>query len=310
MRLSGYVRTLKAKFSPDGEARCTPVAEYLEARRNGDLALQSAFLTTLFLRNGVTKMTTTHRMDDLFPVILRHALSIRSDPFKVLDVGCSAGVSTAELHAALSAAGFAAHTFGTDLTLYANYVVGPDGIGVLFDDDKLPLQIDIGSWSSSWRWRRRDLVFRPCRSLRARRVAFRGLDKFRSALDSPRSGYSVVRIPLLASNVEGVSNLHFSEENILNPVVPGPFAIIRVANLLNRNYFAEQSIKQMATALFLRVVDGGLLLVVRTEPGSNINRGTLFRRTGDGFAVVESVNGGSEVADIVQAAAGCHRESQ
>jgi len=310
MTRSGRVRTLMTRFSPNGEARCIPVSEYLEARSSGNLDLQSAFCNTLVLRNGVSKMTATHRMDDLFPVILRHAVSIRSDPFKVLDVGCSAGVSTSELHAALGAAGFAVQTFGTDLMLYASYVVGPNGISVLFDDDKLLLQIDIGSWGSSWRWRRRDLVFRPCRSLRARRVASRGLDKFRSALDVPRTGYRVARIPLLAPNLDEVANLHFAEEDILRPVIPGPFAIIRVANVLNRVYFAEQTIKQMARALFSRIKDGGLLLVVRTGLGSNVNRGTLFRRTGDRLAVVESVNGGSEVADIVEAGARFHHESQ
>ena len=289
---------IRRRLSPDAGSPCIPVPEYLEARSAGRIDVQTAFCTTLILRNGVSKMTTAHRMDDLLPIIVSYCGKLGQNPLRVLDVACSAGVSTVELHNALVAAGLHAQTFGTDLLMYANYVVDPRGVGVLLDHDGCFLQIDIGPWASSWQWRRRDIVFRPRLSFVARRLIASDLNRFRAALDRPAAGYGVSRVPLLASLTDGIPDVHFQEENLLDPIIPGQFSLIRAANILNRAYFDDAGIKRMGRALSVRLAINGLLLVARTEP-SNINVGTLFIRQHNGLKVLQQINGGSEAEDIL-----------
>ncbi len=291
-------KAIGRRLSPNAGARCIPVPEYLEARSAGRMDVQWAFCTTLVLRNGVSKMTTAHRMDDVLPILVCYCSKLGQHPLRVLDIGCSAGVSTVELHKALVAAGLHAETFGTDLLMYASYVVDPLGVGVLFDRDGCFLQIDIGQWASSWRWRRRDIVFRPRLSYMARRIIALDLERFRTALDRPAAGYTVSRVPLLTSLTDGIPDVHFLEENVLDPVITGQFSLIRAANILNRGYFDATDIRRMGRALSKRLTKNGMLLVARTEP-LNINRGTLFVRQRNGLKVLQQINGGSEAEDIL-----------
>ena len=292
-------RRMRNKLSPDGGVRVIPVPEYLAARATGSLDGQAAFYKTLFLRNGVSKLTAEHRLDDLLPLLVKHAPSVRDDSFRVLDVGCSAGVSTVELHSALIAAGLPACTTGTDLILHADYVVDSSGVGVLFDPDGAFIQIDIGRWATPWIWRRRDWVFRPLLSFRARQLAAGHLGKFQRALHEAVPGYSHHAVPLTATTAEMAAGVRFQAEDIGSPTVTGPFAIIRAANILNRGYFDSKAIRHMGELLTARLIDGGLLAVVRSEPVTNVNRGTIFRRGRCGLEIVENLNGGSEVADLL-----------
>ena len=237
-------------------------------------------------------------MDDLLPMLVSRCRNLRHDPLRVLDVACSAGVSTIELHRALIDGGLHPQTFGTDLMTHADYVVDARGVGILFDHAGNHLQIDIGTWASSWRWRRRDIVCHPWLSLRGRRVIASDLDRFRAALGGSRDGFTVTCVPLLASVATDAADVSFHEEDVMDPVIPGEFSLVRAANLLNPSYFDADGIRRIGAALARRLAPGGLLLVCRTE-SAGMNRGTLFTRKGIGLEVVEQVNGGSEVQELL-----------
>ena len=49
-----------------------------------------------------------------------------------------------------------------------------------------------------------------------------------------------------------------------------------------------------------RLRDGGLLAICRTTE-EGVNKATIFRRRGDHFSPEASLNGGSEVAELVLA---------
>jgi chemotaxis methyl-accepting protein methylase len=300
-RVKGRLAMLLEKLGPHGGARCIPVEEYLTARVQGRTEVERQFFSGLLLRNGVYRTTSAHRMDDLFPRILARAQDLER-PLRVLDVACSAGIATVELHRFLAAAGVECETWGSDLLLRAPYARRQDGVGVLFDRDQQVLQIDMGGWATPWRWRPRDLAFRPVQSLRARRLMRDEIGSFRSALRGGVAGYRVSTVPLLALEAEGEPNIRFVEEDILSPAIEGRFSLIRVANLLNEDYFTRERIRLMAAALCDRLVEGGLLLVVRTLYAPAVNRATFFRRVKDGLAVVEHVNEGNEAAESI---AGC-----
>jgi hypothetical protein len=288
-----------ARWGPHGGARCIPVAEYLRGRAEGRLDVQRRFYAGLLMRNGVYKTTHRNRMNELFPMLVSMARRFETSPLRTLDVACSSGVSTVEMHAAFTRAGIDCEAWGSDLLIRAPHVRRNDGCAMLFDHEREPIQVDIGGWATPWRLRPRDRVLRPGRYARARRLLELDVARFRAALDGPVPGFVVQQVPLLSSATDGVAGVHFAEEDIFRPVVPGPFAIIRVANLLNLGYFAEDALRAMGRALCARLMPDGLLMVTRTSDAERLNRGTLFRWTGSRLEVEVTTNGGSEVTDLL-----------
>lgn len=294
------VKWLSDNLSADGQARCIPVTEYLKARSDGNIELEHAFLSGLCLRSRVTKMTSANRLDDSHLLLINAIDGFRSAEVRVLDVACSAGVPTIELHEAFRSAGIHCLTYGTDIILSATFVRRRDGWGMLFDPDGSLLQVEYEKWASPWFWRRRDWVFRPSLSFRARRLVKTAIEEFRSAVGEPGEKFSVVSVSLLSSRAEKTPDVHFVQEDVLIPRISGQFEIIRVANFLNRNYFQPEMIRRITKALVGRLVDDGLLLVVRTHSDEPRNRGTLFRFEKGRLQRVAALNGGSEVAAVME----------
>jgi hypothetical protein len=76
-------------------------------------------------------------------------------------------------------------------------------------------------------------------------------------------------------------------------------SVVRAANILNRAYFSDTQLRQMLANLKRSLTAGGVLMVCRTGEG-NRTAGTLFRLTDEGeFSVVERLNEGSELEDLV-----------
>jgi len=272
--------------------RIVPAHEFLRA--TGDRQeIERAFFAGLLMRNGVYKTTAAHRMDDLLPPLVASARTL-TQPVRILDVACSSGVSTLEMHQAMLDAGIAAETVGTDLALHAQYSRRDDGGGAMvFNSAGQVIQVEIGNWASPWRWRPRDLALRPFTVLRARRMVARESDDFRQG-----RGSTVERFDLLSTRTRDVPGLSFDEEDILAPRVPGPFGVIRAANLLNPSYFADRQLAAMIAALRARLAPGGLLLVARTD-AAGVNRATIFRESSGRLAVEARANGGSEIERLV-----------
>jgi hypothetical protein len=297
--LSNAFDIVRRKLSPHDGARCIPVPEYLRARVERRMDIQQAFYAGLLLRNGVWKTTDAHRMDDLFPLLVRRAALIDQRPLRILDVGCSAGVTTVEMHQALVGSGISCETYGTDLLLYADHVASKDDVAILFDRDRNVLQIEIGSWASPWKFQKRDLLLRPYLCFQASQLATNQVARFRTALDKPCQGLHLTRVSLLASVVDSEPDVRFEEEDIREPKIQGMFGVIWATNILNLGYFATDDIRSMVQRLIRRLLPGGLLIVSRTEPPGNTNQATLFRYCDGKLVPEEHLNRGSEVEDIV-----------
>ena len=86
--------------------------------------------------------------------------------------------------------------------------------------------------------------------------------------------------------------------------VPGlfreSFDAIRAANLVQPAYFDGPTMRGIIENLRNRLREDGLLLLCRTD-GDGVNRATVFRCHGGRFFVEASLNGGSEVEDLVLA---------
>jgi SAM-dependent methyltransferase len=293
---------MRRRLPPHGGTRCIPVPEYLRGRVEKRMDIQRAFYAGLLLRNGVWKTTDAHRMDDLFPLLVRRAALIDQRPLRILDVGCSAGVTTVEMHRALAASRIPCETFGTDLLLYADHVASNENAAILFDRDRNVLQIELGSWASPWKFQKRDLLLKPHLCFLASQLVKNQVARFRTALDKPSQGFHLTRVPLLASVVDSHPDVRFEEEDIREPKIQGTFGVIWAVNVLNLGYFAPDDIRSMVRVLTRRLLPGGLLIVSRTVPPGNTNQATLFRYCHGKLVAEEHLNRGSEVEDIVLSA--------
>jgi hypothetical protein len=260
------------------------VRDFLAAR--GDLETEDRFFTHLRVRNGVFKMTRRHRFDDTLGVttdlVARH-------PGRVLDLACSSGVSTVELAEALARKGLTRGVHGTDAVVHATYLERGD-FGVLVDSRHDVLQIDHSRWAMSRRPGRRDLALTPWRV--AQGLAIRAYVLAGATRATP--------VELVSSLVTG-SGVMLHEEELQTPRLEGSFGFVRVANVLNRSYFAERELRELATAVVTRVADGGFVFVVRThEDGSN--HGSYFERRASSMVEVARIGGGSEISELVRRA--------
>ncbi len=274
------------------------VPRYLAARAGGDLAVERRFHEELLLRNGVYRTTREHRMDETFPLVIEAAQALPERPLRVLDVACSMGVATVELHRALRSAGIDCVTCGTDLVVSARGVRRSDGVALLFDDAGEVLQVDVGEWATPWRFRRSDAWFRAGLVARARRAMTTDLEDFRRALQTPTPGMDVVEVPLLHRSTEGVPGLRFARENLLEPRERGPFDLVRAANILNDDYFPPAVLRAMVEGLRARLVAEGALLVARNLTGESATRATLYRQRAGRLEVAAELHGGAGLTAI------------
>jgi hypothetical protein len=237
------------------------------------------FFAKLRLPNGTWKTTYPNRLDDVNQELLGHLPEGRS--LELMDVAVSSGVSTLEWSDQLLANGVRHRLVAGD--------IDPDGrlsscgrwFAVLFDGSgRQPLLLEVGSLTlpiGSERRLARPLLV-PALRLFTRRS--RPVSLVSAALRR-RPEVEVVRDDV---------------------TVPGRFRqrfdVIRAANIVQPAYFDERTLRTIAANLRDRLRDGGLLVICRTgEDG--VNRGTVFRRRGDRLSSEASINGGSEVRDLV-----------
>jgi hypothetical protein len=219
-----------------------------------------------------------------------------------MDVAVSSGVSTLEWSDQLTAAGLRHRLVAGDLYPQGWLTSWGGWLAVLFDgSNREPLLLEVGPLSlpvgSGGRLvgRVRPVLVPLLRALagRARRVdpgaatPHRGLVQREVSLVTPelrqRPEIELVRDDVTAAGGCG-----------------GSFDAVRVANIVQPAYFDEPALRGIVANLRERVRDGGLLALCRTTE-EGVNRATIFRRRGDHFSAEASLNGGSEVAELVLA---------
>lgn len=270
------------------------VGRYLEARRAGDLAIEDDFFWQLQLASGVFKATNRHRFDDTFDLI-RGAVPPERTRLRVLDVACSSGISTVELHQALARPGLVVETVGTDITTKVMHAAFNNGDALVYDLDGNILGAEIDEMLINRRPNRTVQLYHPWRAYRARRL----VAKYeRGGVFRPSAGATVSEVPLVSSAVAHTPGVTIIEEDMRHPRVAGTFDLIRAANVLNRGYFSEIQLRSFVTALLARVRTGGALFVVRTA--DKINHGTLWRVTDAGVTAIDRIGNGSEIQALVE----------
>jgi hypothetical protein len=265
--------------------------------------LERRFFTKVRLPNGAYKTTYRRRLDDLNEMLLEFLPRDRS--LTAMDVAISSGISTVEWSDHLKAHDFRYEMVGGDLITDAWLTSWGNSLALLFDSNRRdPLLLEVGPLVvpvHSDRWLAR--VVRPMLFPFLRAIAGTGQILGSAAPMAPPVPRRWVHrsIPLISPALHQQAEIKIVQDDIL---ISGRFLerfdVIRVANLLLRTYFDDEVLTRMVRNLRDRLRNGGILAICRTmEDGTN--NATLFRRRGDRLISEASLNGGSEISELVLA---------
>lgn len=252
-------------------------------------------LSKVRLRNGTHKTTYPHRLDD---VNERLAAWLPALPcVDILDAGISWGTATLEWHDQLTRLGVRHRMTATDLAIRATLTSWGRYCTVMSDQGGEPLLLKFGGLMLPLGSER--LLARLSRpALGAILRAFCATALRAAPVEKGRC-WKVEAISLVNPALDASGQVSVMEDDI---TVAGRFTaafdVVRVANLVQKVYFDDATIRAIGANLRDRLRDGGVLVIVRTTE-DGVNHATIFRRTAQQLAVCEQINGGSEVSELM-----------
>ncbi|HUY02149.1 MAG TPA: hypothetical protein VMV33_02590 [Rhodocyclaceae bacterium] len=260
--------------------------------------MEEDFFTSLMTRNKTYKTTFHHRFSDINPYLLEYLLHHGPSAPRVLDVGVSSGISTAELYDDLRQGGLDVEILATDILIDAFLVRVFPKCHALVDPSGFPLRLDL-PLATMKPWVTRDDYYSGLFILR----------KFVNTLFTHRAHrilrnpgdprISEVKLVTPRALVKVDINVCTDDISRYNTALEARFDFVRAANVLNKGYFSPAVLSTMIANIGRYLQPHGSLFVVRTHE-DRANHGTLFRR-GDSqhFEVVHRFGSGSEVEDLV-----------
>jgi hypothetical protein len=269
---------------------------------------ERAFFHSIRTRNGTNKTTYSHRLDTVNEIV--NTLLPPHRPLEIMDVAVSSGVGTLEWMESLERAGIEYRMTAGDLYVRAFLLSFSRFLNILVDDTGYPLQFDFRGKAVPYPvGRRRSLLFPPlfifaviCRwALPVLLASFFRRWAGKGEGDSTyRFGVGCHRILLISPRVSTRQSLKIVEDDILAPATfDNGFHVVRAANILNRLYFNERTLRTMAVNLRARLAKHGILVVCRTDP-HRVNHGTVFRlNAANQFEVIGRIGQGSETEHLI-----------
>jgi hypothetical protein len=257
---------------------------------------ERVFFHAIALRNGTNKTTYARRLGTVNAIVNR-ALPTRR-PLEIMDVGVSSGVSTLEWMDDLDRAGVEYRMTAGDVCVTAYLLAVTDWLHILIDNDAYPLQFEICGRAIPYPpGLRRSVLFPPLPLLMH---ALRWLLPLVPAAWLRQKG---TRVHLIDPQLQQ-RGIAVVEDDLLAPCAfDHRFDVIRVANVLNRCYFSDESVVAMASTLRRRLERGGILIVCRTDD-DNVNHGTVFVSTEPPhLEVLCRIGDGSEIEQLILDAA-------
>ncbi len=245
-----------------------------------DPMVENDFFRHIVLANGSFKTTSARRLDDLNRGVLPYVQAVSERPVEIMDVASSSGISTQEWYDDLQAAGIEARMVGTDLSIEALHVPGRLA-DVLLDKDFNVIHLSLLGGA-----------MHP-RVLKGLRVA--GLNAAARLLLAAGSKPQPFR--LVSKAVRTVTLMESDLESDVRDF-DQRFHAIRVANILNRGYFADGQLRHMVACIVRKLRPAGLLIVCRTHDDKS-NHATIFRLEGSRLKVLRRLGSGSEVEALL-----------
>lgn len=259
-------------------------------------ALETRFFHSLRLPNGTYKTTYARRMGDVDAALCDLLPTDRT--LRLLDVGVSSGVTTLELLQAMESRGLRREATAVDLSLNA-FLVRRLGLELLVDPRGRVLQIATPFGAKG---RPHDPASSPLRAvLQGAIVAAESLVGGAAGAARGEAVRLVTPRLLRRDDVQLVEH----DLQLREPRWVDRFDVVRAANIINRDYFAETVLRSMIAHLrdYLRV--DGVLCLSATDDDTRENHATLFRKDAAGALVpLRRVGLGSEVETLAAELAG------
>ena len=237
---------------------------------------------------GIRKTTAPGRLDRVNQLFFEVLDELGLRPKTIMDVGISSGVTTLEWLQEFDRRGMDVRMIGTDLNMIAYLRKVAPGFHVLTDRNQKLLQLELLGFPVRPYHRKRDIftggvIWRPI----LRHIASRLLP----AAPDEKPLYLVT--PLLRNQ----QRVQLMDDDILQPNTPALVRsadVVRVANLIQHEYFDTRSIAQAVDNVRQRCRGKDSLVVVcRNRPALCAS---ILRMNGEGKFVVEArEGGGSEV---------------
>jgi hypothetical protein len=257
----------------------------LEKSRPASPEQERRFFSKLRLPNGTWKTTYRHRLDDLNELVF--GLLPEGRELELMDVAISSGVSTAEWSEQLKGRGVPHRILAGDLVVGGRLTTVGNWFALVSDESgREPLLVEVGGLSLPLRSARR--FVRGARSL---------LVPLLRALTSARSR----PVFLVSAEARQAPEIEVVRDDVMEGGrFGGRFDVVRAANLVQRSYFDEATLRRVIANLRDRVREGGLLVLCQTV--GEENAATVFRRQGDQLVPVAALGEGIDVRDLALAA--------
>lgn len=288
--------TLRAKFTfPDPE-HMAQLAQVIGQRGSVSPELSrefSTYVSSIRIVGHISKLTAPDRLRETNRVLCQHLRSLGPERVRLVDIGGSDGVTTLDLVQKLRDE-MQVDVQASMLDLYVRllrFARGGvveyrmiDGSPIMVRLGRLGLQLSsVGST--------RDPISRLLGTF------YLGRRKFRAGMHEDGA------ISLVNPRVVADRDITVSEWNALERKgeLVGKATAVRASNILNRSYFSDEQVLQMAGHLHAYLSDRGLLIVSRNraQGGGETEEGSIWRKEDDRFRHLEDFGGGSEVTELI-----------
>jgi hypothetical protein len=287
-----------------------PAKRYLELDADSELVrspefprIEEIFYTSLRTANGSWKTTRHHRLDQIDDVFFQVLSKSQSAPSVAMDIGISSGITTLEWLAKFEAKGLRVKMYGTDVAMTVYVVTLGRGFRALIDPAGTILQVElfgrgIRLWCGLRDYLNGTFIFRRMvAALAAHRLDAIGISFSIGALPDRLKPLVAGPHRLVSPQLKGRPDIVLIEDDILSkntPEVAGVADVIRVANVLQHNYFSPQQIETAVRNIKERCRGEGSWVVICREKEAKLE-GSILRLIGGRFVAEARLGAGSEV---------------
>lgn len=233
--------------------------------------LEKSFFKSISLPNGTHKTTAPNRLADVDQNTFN--LLANRNTVRLLDVGISSGITTLELLNYFESRGVEVSGIGVDICVRA-YLQSFLGMDILLDPEGNVLQVATPLFA-------RGRPHPSQKSLRSKILGL-GMDLIESSL--ARKLLKNLRrsraLNLVSPRLLERDNFHVVEHDValFKPEWDESFDLVRVANVLNVDYFSPPYIGIILVNLVSWLKKGGLLAICRTNPVDGCNHCSFYSK--------------------------------
>ena len=227
------------------------------------------------------KTTSYNRMTDINVKLKKYIKKFFSKKVTICDFGVSSGQSTLELYNDLNKEQLQ-NIYGFDKQIYLKIYKYKKYIFLYSSRNNL-LMVEYDKYCLRYRYF----------------IVFKKLDKLLVYfLDLMKIKFQKSKV--LVPNLEKIDKCKFFEQDIFNIEKKyfKLFDVIRVTNLLNYSYFSESKLK-MAILNINKISKENCIILINRTTRNKKNIASFFIKKNGKFELLEDVNGGSEIKDLM-----------